>query len=424
MGASEAASQPTLERWLGAALEAVDPARCVPPVLPAPPAAGRTLVVGAGKGAAAMAAAVEASWSSPLTGTVIVPYGHKMPTGAIQVHEAGHPVPDEAGVAATQQVLAQVDDARDDDLVLVLLSGGGSALLTAPAPPLGLAEKQAVTDTLLRSGAPISAINTVRRHLSTVKGGGLARRARPAKVVAILISDVPGDDPATIASGPTVPDLSTPAEARAVLGRHGVPASSAVLSALASAEPASHDDSRRSADIEHRMAARAQDALQEAARAAREDGVTPLILGDTIEGEAQEVARVLVGMGRSCQRWGEPVSPPCVLLSGGETTVTVRAGGRGGRNTELALAGALALDGGSGMDLLSVDTDGIDGSEDNAGAIAGPRTAARAREEGMDPQAFLNGNNSYGFFARVGGLLHTGATLTNVNDFRALWVHR
>lgn len=410
-----------LARWLDAALAAVAPSRCVPPALPQPPGCGRTVVVGAGKGAAAMAAAVEAAWG-PLSGTVVVPYGHGVATRGVEVLEAGHPVPDEAGVAATERLLERLDPLGEADLVLVLLSGGGSALLTAPAPPLDLAAKQAVSRELLRSGAPIDAINTVRRHLSAVKGGRLALRAYPARVTSLIISDVPGDDPATIASGPTAGTATPPEAARAILRRYGITVSTAAAAALDRGEPAPGPDDPRLARVTHRVIANAQGALQAAAQAARAEGVTPLVLGDTIEGEAREAGSVLAGIGRACARWGTPVAPPCVLLSGGETTVTVRGDGRGGRNTELALAAALALEDSGSPYLLSADTDGIDGSEDNAGAMATPGTLDRARAAGLEPQAYLDGNDSYRLFEVTGDLLRTGPTLTNVNDFRALYI--
>ncbi len=411
-----------LRRWLDAGLAAVAPSRCVPPALPSPPA-GRTVVVGAGKAAAAMAAAVEASWSGPLSGAVIVPYGHDAAaTRFIDVYEAAHPVPDEAGVRATETILGLLADAGPADRVLVLLSGGGSALLTAPQPPLSLADKQALTEALLRSGAPIEAINLVRRQLSRVKGGRLALHAYPAPVTTVLISDVPGDDPAVIASGPTAGSRETPEQARAVLDRYGVSLPAAVERLLATVEPPPRPEDPRLAQVEHRLAAGGQAALQAGAQAAREDGVTPLVLGDTIEGEAREAGRVLVGVARSCRRWGVPVAPPCVLLSGGETTVTVHGAGRGGRNTELALAAALALERESCMALLSADTDGIDGRGGHAGALADVRTAAQMRAAGIDPWQCLAENDSYRAFEAVGGLLQMGATQTNVNDFRALWV--
>ena len=410
-----------LTGWLEEAVAAVQAPRCLPGSLPRPPR-GRTVVVGAGKAAAAMAAAVERLWGGPLEGRVIVPYGHGVPCASVAVHEAGHPVPDAAGAAATEQLLAELDGLGEDDLALVLLSGGGSALLTAPAPPLTLAEKQAVTASLLRSGAPIAAINTVRRHLSAVKGGRLALRAAPAQVVSLVISDVPGDDPATVASGPVAADSSRPADARRILERYtgGVPAAVAAALDGGEAPPAPADP--RLARVEQRVVASAYTALQAAARSAHAAGVTPLILGDALEGEAREVARVLVGIARSCQRHGVPAAPPCVLLSGGETTVTVRGGGRGGRNTELALAAAEALDGVPGIHLLSADTDGIDGTERNAGAVVGPGTLARARAQGIYPQRHLAENDSFGCLEPLGALLETGPTLTNVNDFRALLV--
>ncbi len=420
--AVDATPREVLERWFRVALEAVSPQRCLPSLLPDPPRAGRTVVVGAGKAAAAMAATVEAHWPGAVHGRVIVPYGHGVETRQIAVEQAGHPVPDAAGVAATEHLLAELDGLGAEDQVLVLLSGGGSALLTAPQSPLGLDEKQAVTAALLRSGAPIGAINTVRRHLSAVKGGRLALRAQPAQVTTLILSDVPGDNPAVIASGPTAPDGSSPDQARLLLERFQIPISADLDAALRANEPPPMPEDPRLARVDHRIIAGAETALQAAAQAARADGFTPLVLGDTIEGEAREVGLVLVGIARSCARWGTPAAPPCVLLSGGETSVTVRGRGRGGRNTELALAAAIALEGTAGLHLLSADTDGIDGSEDNAGAVVDGNTAARARASGWDPWDYLAENDSYSLFEATGGLVHTGPTRTNVNDFRALLV--
>jgi hydroxypyruvate reductase len=373
-----------------AALAAVSPAVCVPPHLPDPASVpGRIVVVGAGKAAAAMAAAVETAWSEALhrvTGLVVTRYGHGVPTRKIQVVEAGHPLPDGAGVAAARRILALVQGLHADDLVLALMSGGGSALLTLPAPGVTLAEKQARTRQLLASGASIHEINAERKRLSAIKGGKLAAAALPARVLTLAISDVPGDDAATIASGPTVPAPDDPAFPF----------------------------------CQTRVIATANDALRAAAEAARRQGVTPLILGDRIEGEAREVAKVLAGMALSCKFAGLPLAPPCVLLSGGETTVTLRGRGRGGRNTELLLALALALGGTPGISALACDTDGIDGSEDNAGAWVDEHTLSRAA--GLDARAMLADNDAYGFFARLGDLLVTGPTRTNVNDFRAVLV--
>ncbi len=403
-------------------MAAADPARVVPPALPDPPR-GRTVVVGAGKAAAAMARAVEACWTGPLTGLVVVPHGHAVATAHIAVVEGGHPVPDAAGADAAHRIVDLVTGLGPDDLVLNLLSGGGSALLAAPAGDVTLDAKQALTRDLLRSGAPIAAVNTVRRHLSAVKGGRLAAAAHPARVLTLAISDVPGDDPAVIASGPTVADPTTLADARAVLQHHGVTPPDAVARHLAdpAAETPAPGDPRLDR-AETRVVATAMDALAAAAGAAREAGITPVILGDAIEGEARDVGRALAGMALSCHRHGVPAEPPCVLLSGGETTVTVRGDGRGGRNVEGLLGTALGLDGAPGIDALMADTDGIDGTETDAGAVIEPDTLARARAAGRDPAADLANNDAHGLFAAAGALVTTGPTLTNVNDFRAVLV--
>ena len=405
-----------------AAIAAARPVLCVPPHLPPPPR-GRTIVVGAGKAAASMAAAVEANWPGPIEGLVVTRYGHAVPTERIAVVEAAHPVPDDAGIEAATRIMGLMRGVTADDLVLCLVSGGGSSLLALPAPGLTLADKQAVNRALLRSGADISEMNCVRRHLSAVKGGRLARAAAPAKLVTLIISDVPGDDPAVIASGPTVPDRTTLADARAVLAKYGVVVPAAVLAVLD--DPASETPKgdepwfQGNASV---VVARPQDALLAAAARARAAGVTPLILGDAIEGEAREVARVMAGIASSCALHGHPVVAPCVLLSGGETSVTVRGRGRGGRNAEFLLALAVALDGHPAIAALAGDTDGIDGSEDNAGAFLGPDSLARAAALGLDAKARLADNDGYGFFATLGDLVTTGPTLTNVNDFRAILV--
>ncbi|MBX6367538.1 MAG: glycerate kinase [Rhodospirillales bacterium] len=389
-----------------AAVAAAAPATALPPCLPRPPK-GRTVVVGAGKASAAMAAAVEAHWPGELSGLVVTRYGHAVPTRRIEIAEAAHPVPDAAGENAAARILALVEGLGPDDLVLALVSGGASALLALPAPGITLAEKQAVTRALLKSGASISEMNCVRKHLSRVKGGRLAAAAAPARVVALLISDVPGDDPSVIGSGPTVPDPTTVEDARAVLAKYGIAAPAALS-----------ETPKRLANSEVVMVATPQRSLQAAAGVARAHGFTPLLLGDALEGEAREAAKVMAGIARSCAAHGHPARPPCVLLSGGETTVTVRGKGRGGRNAEFLLALAIALEGHSKIHALAADTDGIDGSEDNAGALIGPDTLAR----GPDAKARLADNDAYGFFSALGDLVVTGPTLTNVNDFRAILV--
>ncbi len=411
-----------LRALLDEAVRVARPETCLPPRLPPPPA-GRTVVVGAGKAAAAMARAVEQAWPGPLEGLVVTRYGHAVPCRRIEVAEAGHPVPDQAGAAAARRILERVRGLGPDDLVLCLISGGGSSLLALPAPGLTLEDKQAVGRALLRSGAPIGAINVVRKHLSAIKGGRLAAAAAPAPLVTLAISDVPGDDPSLIASGPTVPDPSTFAEARAILARHGIEPPEPVrrhLAAAAEETPKPGDPAFANARLE--LAARPQQSLEAAAELARRHGLTPLILSDRIEGEAREVARVLAAIALQAARFGQPAAPPCVLLSGGETTVTVRGSGRGGRNAELQLALAVALDGHPAVWALAADTDGIDGSEDNAGALVAPDTLRRATRRGIDPSARLADNDGYGFFEALGDLVVTGPTLTNVNDFRAVLV--
>jgi hydroxypyruvate reductase len=411
-----------LRALFDAALAAADPRETLPRHLPAPPA-GRTVVVGAGKAAAAMAKAVEEHWQGPLDGLVVTRYGHALDCRRIEVVEAAHPVPDAAGRRAAERILERARGLAPEDLLLCLISGGGSALLALPAPGLTLEDKQAVARALLACGADIAEMNCVRKHLSAVKGGRLAGAAAPARVVTLAISDVPGDDPAVIASGPTVPDPTGFAEARAILEKYGIappPAVARHLSAALDETPKPGDP--RLAGAEFRLVARPQDALEAAAQAALDAGVAPVILGDSIEGEAREVARVMAGIARQAADHGQPAQPPCVLLSGGETTVTVRGSGRGGRNAEFLLALALALDGRAGVHAIACDTDGIDGSEDNAGALAGPETLARAAGLGLDAKARLADNDAYGLFAALGDLVVTGPTLTNVNDFRAVLV--
>jgi glycerate 2-kinase len=440
---------PALLRALfAAAVAAADPARLLPGRLPPP--AGRTVVVGAGKAAASMAAAVEREWPGPLEGLVVTRYGHGLPCERIEVVEAAHPVPDAAGRAAAGRILALAEGLTADDLLLCLISGGGSALLTLPAPGVTLEDKQAVNRALLRSGATIAEMNCVRKHLSAIKGGRLAAAGHPARVITYLISDVPGDDPSVIASGPCVPDPTTFAKALEVLARNGVGGSEAVLLHLQAGAAGEVEETPKPGDPAFAaddlvMLATAGDALEAAAGCARAAGVTPLILGDDLEGEARDLGGAHAALAIACARGGEtalvalreavargaahladPVyfvpQAPLVLLSGGETTVTVRGSGRGGRDTEYLLGLALALDGHPAISALAGDTDGIDGSEDNAGALVTPDTLARARQAGVDPVAALAANDAYGLFAALGDLVVTGPTRTNVNDFRAVLV--
>ena len=412
------AKRALLRRMFNATVAAAAAERCLPAHLPAPPK-GRTVVIGAGKGAAAMARAVEAHWQGPLdrlSGLVVTRYGHGAPTSRIEVIEASHPVPDAAGRDAARRVLESVKGLGPDDLVLCLISGGGSALLALPAEGIALDDKRAVTSALLRSGATIHEINAVRKHLSAIKGGRLGAAAHPAPVVTLVISDVPGDDLSVIASGPTVPDPSTFADARAVLAKYGITPPPAIARRLAEArdETPKPGDPRlaRARAVLIATPARALEAAAEVARAA---GYEPVMLGDAIEGEAREVAA-------SQARRALSGRPGVALISGGETTVTVKGKGRGGRNAEFALALALALDGHKGIHAIACDTDGIDGTEDNAGALVLPDTLARARAAGLDPAARLADNDAYGVFSAIGDLIVTGPTLTNVNDFRAILI--
>jgi glycerate 2-kinase len=407
-----------LRRMFQAAVEAAKPSVCLPPALPRPPP-GRTLVIGAGKAAAAMARAVEDHWPGPLSGLVITRYGHAVPTRAIQVVEAAHPVPDAAGQQAAGRMIEMLGAMGPDDLVLCLISGGGSALLAYPASGITLAEKQALTEALLRSGAAIGEINCVRKHLSAVKGGRLAALAAPARLVTLAISDVPGDDPSVIASGPTVADPTTLAEARAVLARYGIGPSPAIAARLL--DPAA-ETPKTLPHGEYRLIATPQRSLEAAALVAERAGLTPLLLGDALEGEARQMAKVMAGIVKSIRAHQQPVAMPAVILSGGEATVTLRGQGKGGPNGEFALALALALQDAEGVEAIACDTDGIDGSEDNAGAVITPDTTRRARALGLNVESYLNENDSYGFFNALGDLVQCGPTLTNVNDFRAILV--
>ena len=396
-----------------------------------PPPKGRTVVIGAGKAGGAMAAAVDALWpqAAPLSGLVVTRYDHVPPAykakpGRIEVVEAAHPVPDEAGRRAAQRIAQLAQGLSADDLVLCLISGGGSALLSLPAAGITLEEKQAINKALLKSGAAIDEMNCVRKHLSAIKGGRLATNCAPARVVTLLISDVPGDAPEVIASGPTVPDSTTCADALAILTRYGIEIPAAARAGLEGGafESPKPGDPRFAGHAVH-MIATPRQSLEAAAAVARAAGITPYILSDEMEGESREVGKVHAALARSVARSGTPFTKPCVILSGGETTVTVKSkGGRGGRATEFLMGCAIALQGEPGVHVLAADTDGIDGVEDNAGAIVTPDTLARGLALGMKAQAFLDRNDAYGFFAPLGDLVVPGPTFTNVNDFRALLV--
>jgi hydroxypyruvate reductase len=420
VNASEA--RDLLEAMFRAAVAAADPARLIRDHLPARPK-GRTVVIGAGKASAAMARAFEDAWDGWLEGLVVTRYGHGVPCSRIRVVEAAHPVPDPAGEAAALEILRLVQGLNEDDLVVALISGGGSALLSAPAPGLSLADKQVVNRRLLTSGADIAEMNCVRKHLSAVKGGRLAAAAWPARMLTLTISDAPGDDPAVIASGPTVPDPTTFADARAILARYGIDGPASVIAHLeAGADDTPKPGDHRFVRNDVRLIATPRLSLHAAAEIANAHGVAPLILSDSIEGEAREVARVMAGIARQVGRWGEPLPAPAVILSGGETTVTVRGNGRGGRNVEFLLGLALALNGQPNVHAVAGDTDGVDGAEEIAGAFIAPDTLARARSLGVDARKSLADNDGHGFFERLGDQLITGPTRTNVNDFRAVLV--
>lgn len=411
-----------LQDMFQAAIDSAAPGNCIAGHLPEPPA-GRTVVIGAGKAAASMARALEAHWPHPLSGMVVTRYGYAVPTRAIEVVEAAHPVPDGAGLASARRMLDLVRGLTADDLVIALVSGGGSALLPLPLHGLAIEDKQAIGRALLASGATISEMNCVRRHLSGVKGGRLAAACHPARVVSLLISDVPGDDPVDIASGPTVGDPTTCADALEVVERHGIALPAAALALLKSGAGESvKPDDPRLARIDTRLIAAPQMALEAAAQVARRAGVPVHILGDSLEGEARSAGTLMAGIARQVARRGQPFAPPCILLSGGETTVTVRGQGRGGRNVEFLLALAIALGGEPGVYALAGDTDGVDGIEDIAGAFVAPDTLARAWQLGIHPARSLQDNDGHGFFGALGDAVVTGPTLTNVNDFRAIYV--
>ncbi len=401
------------------ALSAVDPLKSVPGHLPPRPR-GRTVVVGAGKASARMALALEQAWDGPLSGLVVTRYGHGEPCQRIEVVEAGHPVPDTAGLEAAVRIRRLVEGLSADDLVIALISGGGSSLLTAPAAGMTLEDKRQVTGALLRSGAGIHEMNCVRRHLSSIKGGKLAQACGPAAVWTLVVSDVPGDDPRTVASGPTLPDDSTPADALAVLRRHGIAPPDPVLRVLQA--PAQATALAAQGPRECRVIATAQSALEAAARAAEAQGLRALILGNAIEGEARHVGRVHAGIAQQVATHCQPLPAPAVLLSGGETTVTVTGQGRGGRNAEFLLGQLIGVAGHDRIWGLAADTDGIDGSESNAGAVFGPDSWQRAQALRLSAQELLGRNDAFGFFEALGDLVTTGPTRTNVNDFRATLV--
>lgn len=404
------------------ALAAADPRQVLTDVLPND-TQRRAFVIGAGKAAASMAVALEQHWQGPLRGLVVTRYGHALPSKKITVIEASHPVPDDRGQNAARQMLQMVSGLTPDDLVICLISGGGSSLLALPAPGLDLTDKQRINKALLNSGAAIDEINCVRKHLSAIKGGRLAAACAPAQVITYAISDVPGDDPAVIASGPTVADPSTSQQARAILEKYAITIPAAVADWLAN--PASETlkaDDPRLANCHYQLIATPWRALDAARRYAEKAGFKTLVLGDAIEGESREIAKMHAAIARSIQQHHQPLAPPCVILSGGETTVTVKGNGRGGRNAEFLLSLANCLRGQPGIYALAADTDGIDGSEDNAGAMLAPDSWRRALELGLDSAAYLENNDGYGFFAALDSLLKTGPTLTNVNDFRALLV--
>jgi glycerate 2-kinase len=409
-----------LRRMFNAAIAAAQPALCVGRYLPAAPR-GRLVVIGAGKASAAMARAVEDHWQGPLSGLVVTRYGHAVPCQRIEIVEAAHPVPDAAGEAAARRLLQVVEGLTEDDLVLCLISGGGSALLPLALPGLTLADKQALNRALLASGASITEMNCVRRHLSAIKGGRLAAACAPARVVNLLLSDVPGDDPIDIASGPTVADPTTCADAFDILLRYGIDVPPRALELLQQGEGETlKPGDPRLPMIETYLVATPQMALDAAASVARAAGYTPYILGDAIEGEARDVAKTMAGIALQVARRGQPVTPPCVLLSGGEATVTLRGRGRGGRNVEFLLSLAVALRGEPGIHALAGDTDGVDGQEEIAGAVLTPDTLARAWARGINPRERLDDNDGHGLFEALGDSVVTGPTLTNVNDFRAI----
>jgi glycerate 2-kinase len=417
----DARARAALRDLFDAAVAAADPRKVLAAHLPARPT-GRCIVVGCGKSAAVMAAAVEDAWPDvPLQGTVATRYGHKVPTKRIEVIESSHPVPDANSEHGARRLLERVRGLHTDDLVLALISGGGSALCAAPASGLTLADKQAINRALLASGANIAEMNCVRKHLSAIKGGRLAAAAKPARVVTLAISDVPGDDPAVIASGPTVPDPTTFADARAIVARYGITPSPTVAARL---EQTADETPEQLANSEYRLIATPMMALRRMAEVARDKGLEPLVLGDALEGESREMGIVLSGIARSIRMHNAPLAPPAVILSGGETTVTLGNGptGHGGRNTEFLLSLTIALSSTPNIWAIAGDTDGLDGMDDIAGAIVAPDTLTRARAKALDPRGMLAAHDSHTLFDTIGDAIRTGPTLTNVNDVRAILI--
>jgi hydroxypyruvate reductase len=405
-----------------ATVAAADPEKTIRNHLPAKPK-GRTIVIGAGKGSAQMAAAFEKVWDGPIDGLVVTRYGYGARCERIEIIEAAHPVPDAAGLEASRRLLEKVRGLTSDDLVVALISGGGSALLPSPAPGLTLADEIAVNEALLASGAPIAAMNTIRKHVSTIKGGRLAAAAHPARVVSLVVSDIPGDNPALVASGPTVPDTGSRADALASIAAYDMKLPASVMAHIqspAAAAPCPVDP--RFAGNEVHLIASAGVSLEAAAAEARRQGIEAVILSDSIEGEAREVGGVHAAIAREVATRNRPFVKPVLILSGGETTVTLRAKGKGGRNSEFLLAFAIGIDGVEGIHALAADTDGIDGSENNAGAFADGSTVARMRAAGIDAKAMLAGNNAWTAFNSVGDLFVPGPTGTNVNDLRAILI--
>ncbi len=418
----ETTARTLLRTMFDGAIAAAQSALCLPPCLPPPPK-GRLIVLGAGKASAAMARTLEDHWHGPLSGLVVTRYGYSVPCSHIDIVEAAHPVPDAAGLAAATRMLALVSHLSADDLVLCLISGGGSALLPLPQPGLTLEDKQTLNRALLASGASISEMNCVRRHLSAIKGGRLAAACHPAKVVSLLISDIPGDDPLDIASGPTIADPTSCTDALGILNRYTIQIPAHALDILTSGrgETVKPGDPRLSGNEVH-LVATPQMALEAAAQLAARAGLPVHILSDRIEGEARDVGKTLAAITLQIANRNQPFAAPCVLLSGGETTVTVRGDGKGGRNAEFLLSLGIALGGHKNIYALAGDTDGVDGSKEIAGAILTPDTLTRARARGLSPETSLDGNDAHGFFGALGDQIITGPTLTNVNDFRAILV--
>lgn len=415
-------AKPFLTALFNKAVAAADPERAILPFLPQKPK-GRTIVIGAGKGAAQLAAALEKHWDGPLEGLVVTRYGYGARTERIEVFESAHPVPDDNGIIGARRLFETLDGLTADDLVIALISGGGSALLPSPPAGLTLADEIALNQALLASGAPISAMNTIRKHVSGIKGGRLAKAAYPARVVSLIVSDIPGDNPAYVASGPTVPDLSTPEDALADIKRYRIELPDNILMHIGSGQagaplPSDPAFARNS----HHVIASASVSLEAAAAEAEKAGIKAAILSDAIEGEAREAGRIHAAIAREILHRDRPFSKPVLLLSGGETTVTIRGKGKGGRNSEFLLAFALEIAGHAGIEAMAADTDGIDGSEDNAGAFADSTTVARLVAAGLQPSERLNNNDAWSAFNAIGDLFVPGPTGTNVNDFRAILI--